>query len=322
MRAKVSDGAYEEAAAWHAKLARPDADFDAFADWLDADEGHQPAYDAIALIASDVDRYAEQIDAALPSNDLALDPSPRRLAWRPWAATCAAASAAAAAFLFTMPSTTVSRPEPVIIATGPAKGRTVVLKDGSSIMLDRNTRIAMVEGSERTVRLDRGAAFFDVKHDAARPFTVNLDSYRIRDLGTRFGVERQARQFSVAVESGLVDVAYQDGAPASLGPGQRLETASAEAAVEISKVGVGTVSSWRDGRLEYDNTPLRQVAADVSRYIPEPIVVDPAVADLRLSGVLVIGDGSHLVDQIQSLLPVMALHRNHGIRFVGVRGTR
>jgi transmembrane sensor len=53
-----------------------------------------------------------------------------------------------------------------------------------------------------------------------------------------------------------------------------------------------------------------------------PIIVDPTVAGLKLSGILLIEDGSHLVDQIQAILPVEARREGDHIRLVRLPSRR
>ena len=78
----------------------------------------------------------------------------------------------------------------------------------------------------------------------------------------------------------------------------------------------GFVLYIKDGRLVYDNSPLALVAVDLARYSGRSVTVDPSAADLRMSGVLSIGDGSKLIGQVQALLPVRADIQGSRIRLV------
>src|SRR6185437_12000193 len=73
---------------------------------------------------------------------------------------------------------------------------TLALDDGSRIELNTDTaiRIAMT-GKNRKVWLDRGEAYFDIRHDAARPFVVMAGNARHggHHTQTRPGVEGCAR---------------------------------------------------------------------------------------------------------------------------------
>ena len=73
--------------------------------------------------------------------------------------------------------------------TATGESRTVTLADGSQVNLSGGSAIGVdITSEERRVRLLSGEAFFDVAHDAARPFTVEAGEARIVVLGTAFDV--------------------------------------------------------------------------------------------------------------------------------------
>ena len=83
----------------------------------------------------------------------------------------------------------------------------VRLADGTQVELNTNTRLhADVNGLSRTVMLDSGEAYFDVVHDAKRPFTVYAGNRRITDIGTKFSVFRDGDDVRVTVREGKVRV--------------------------------------------------------------------------------------------------------------------
>lgn len=313
---------FEQAAQWHAQIQNGEADWDAFALWLEADAGHQRAYEQIAMIDDEVTRWAMRHDR--PAVTL-VEPTPmplsslRRSPGR-WAAGGAiAASLVAAITLYPILNPAV---QPSVHYAALDGQRLVTLRDGSSARLDRGTQIAVADGGKGTISVQAGAAYFDVRHNPDRTFIVEAGDYVIRDIGTRFAVTRRGDQMSVAVAEGVVDVAWR-GSPATLlKAGQKLDGPGNGQAAEVRDIDPGAVASWKDGRLIYDNTPLSLVVADISRYTSSPISVDPAAADLKLSGILLIEDGSHLVDQIKALLPVDSRREGDHIRLVRLSGRR
>jgi ferric-dicitrate binding protein FerR (iron transport regulator) len=78
---------------------------------------------------------------------------------------------------------------------------TLALADGSTVALSSNSSLRYPPafgGSERVVTL-RGEAFFDVFHDAARPFRVLTDQVETTVLGTSFRVRAFPGQADAAV---------------------------------------------------------------------------------------------------------------------------
>ena len=72
------------------------------------------------------------------------------------------------------------------------------------------------------------------------------------------------------------------------------------------------VTSWRDGRLVFDNDPLSRVVAEVNRYSARKVVLgDPSLAEMRVSGTSWIADG---FANLQAAFPVSVQtddERNH-----------
>ena len=81
----------------------------------------------------------------------------------------------------------------------------VSFADGTRIELNTDTVLrTQMTTQSRTVWLDKGEAYFQVRHDAAHPFTVMIGGRRVTDLGTKFVVRRGASALRVAVVQGRV----------------------------------------------------------------------------------------------------------------------
>ncbi len=312
----------EKAAEWHVRIDSDAMDWDGFAAWLDADPAHRAAYDAVALLDAEIVADREAIRATRPANDAtdaighgaAATFRPRRVRW--WAGGGLAAAAGLAVLAtphVRFPSTAAA----VVYRTGPVETRAIGLRDGSRIVIDRNSELALRDGDSPEVEMRGGSAYFDIRHDPARAMVIRAGDYEVRDIGTRFDVIRTPDHLAVAVAEGRVTVAEPGQEGLLVGGGQRVDIAGPGKEATIRRQDADDVASWRDGRLVYDNAPLALVAVDLSRYAGRAVSVDPAVAGLRVSGVLTIGDGSRLVGQIEALLPVKATVEDHRIRLVG-----
>lgn len=283
----------EEAIAWHHALARDDADWDRFTAWLEADPANRTAYDEIASIDAAVDAHRDTILAILPSETGARESRPSRR----WA--LGAGVAAALALVVGIPLLQTPQEKAVIYTTRPAETKAVALADGTRIALSADSAIS-VGGNQREITLQRGAAYFDVPHDPTRQLSVTAGGYRITDIGTHFSIDSGGGRVAIAVADGTVTVTQGAGGRTVLAAGQRL-IGNGEGAPMVSPIASADVASWRQGRLVYDNASLAVVAADISRYRGTPVSVDPALAERRFSGVLVIGDGTRLVSDLASV---------------------
>jgi len=144
------------------------------------------------------------------------------------------------------------------------------LPDGSKIWLREGSRLHFAEhwdGAVRSVKLS-GEGYFEVEHDPARPFKVELENGgSVEVLGTQFDVRQTAEQTSVLVRSGKVRFS-----PNGMAEGPIL-TANQKAVFDhqAAKVRVTQLSSlnelsWQTGGLAFVNTPLAQVIADLEQY--------------------------------------------------------
>lgn len=316
MTDRDQDRLFDEAAQWHAQIQNNEADWDGFAQWLDADAANQSAYEQIAMIDDEVTRWASRHDrpaiAAVEPGHAAQHGRRRWLIGGTIAASLVA--------LICVPM--LSRPAATVRYAATDRQRVIALADGSSARLDRGTRLAIADGGRGVITIETGAAYFDVRHDPQRTLTVQAGDYVIRDIGTRFAVSHRGSQMSVAVEEGMVDVAWRDSAATMLKAGQKLDASGQGGDAQVRTIDPSAVASWREGRLIYDDAPLSLVVADISRYTSLPISVDPAAADLKLSGILLIEDGSHLVKQIEALLPIDSRREGDHIRLMLVRSRR
>jgi len=180
----------------------------------------------------------------------------------------------------------------------------VSLPDGSSIILNTNTRLnVQYSNRERNVFLAEGEAHFDVAHDTSRPFVVYTDVGAVRAVGTAFTVYVHDEQAEVTVTEGLVEVSK---APESLmaaipsselpdnraGPAVPVQTLArghnATLSETIETVAVAEVDTevlerklaWQYGMLEFVNTPLGDVIDEVGRYTSRNLIIeDPELED-------------------------------------------
>jgi transmembrane sensor len=202
-----------------------------------------------------------------------------RMQWSWGGGGLAAAGMAVAALIFVQPREQTYR-------TAVGQVVSIALADHSTVWLDTNTQVKVaLSPVSRHVVLERGAAEFQVAHDAVRPFSVSTPSADIRDTGTDFFVRRDADDARVVLISGAVTITRPDGAvQTGLRPGQALRIPRA-GPMSLSEAVPEAEMAWRDGRLVFYQRPLADVVAEFARY--EHLTVrfaDPAAGRLSVSG--------------------------------------
>jgi len=295
-----------EALDWVIRLSEPDfADWAQFEQWLAADPAHGDAYWPLA----ECDRKAAAMLMAQPAATVT-DMAPYRARrWRPavgWAAAASLVAVVGGYALWPKPS------GEMIVETPAGVTRVLELADGTEVALNGGTRIMVDRGDPRNVRLERGQASFEVRHDTGNPFTVAVGTARITDIGTRFDIVHDAGQTRLAVAEGAVRF-ERDGRSQTLSPGQTLRASDGNAAIALGEVDPTAVSGWRTHRLVYDRAPLSLVAADLARNTGLAISVVPQLRDHAFTGsISTEGAGDQVVPRFASMAEVRAERRAGG----------
>ncbi len=288
------------AAAWLDKRDRgdwTDEDETAFQAWLEEQPIHRIAY---WRVEEAWDRTQRLAALNLPAAQRqAKGPSFFRIA----AVLALVAAAAAASWTY------YARPKGATYATSVGGRETIMLADGTSIELNTNSAVHVLDTTaERKVWLEKGEAFFKVTHDAKRPLTVYAGERRITDLGTQFDVRRETGRLEIAVVEGRVRfeadkaqsahvLARGDVALATPVKTVLSRRAESELARELS---------WRRGVLVFDNTPLAEAVRQLNRYNQTRLVVaDGAIGRLPITGTLSATEPMEFLRMVQT---VFGLH--------------
>jgi transmembrane sensor len=209
------------------------------------------------------------------------------MSMRPWlaiAAVLAIALLGASVFLLKKPQSAQ------YYATDVGREQLVKLADGSSIELNTNTHVHTdISSTRRLVVLDSGEAYFDVVHDASRPFVVLAGKHRITDLGTKFSVLRDGNDVRVIVKEGRVrvdDVSSPDVAtPMVVTQGNVLIDRNRENLVITRDAqDITNALGWRQGMLIFNKEALSDVAVEFNRYNGKQIVVEGGARTIRIGG--------------------------------------
>ena len=158
-----------------------------------------------------------------------------------------------------------------VFATKVGTRDSVRLSDGSRVILAPGSKLTVAAGygtTTRDVTLE-GAAFFEVQHNEAHPFTVHANGALIRDIGTAFAVKTdEVGNVAVAVTHGVVALSgsnSQSKASVELRAGDRGVVQGEQVAVSRGTVTEADVS-WTRGKLAYRDATLLELQADLRRW--------------------------------------------------------
>ncbi len=296
--------AYERLAAWEAEGAQ-------------LDFSPMPTADAIE---------ADSYDASVPLSrwqTLSRRPARRQhplaglgKAWAVGLMSAATAAVAVVAWRFHQPGNVGTLTGILHYETASGQTQTVRLADGSILTLGAGTALTVDYSlAYRNVSLARGEAWFQVVRRHHWPFVVAAGGGTITDVDTSFVVDRESDRVEVTVTQGEVLVALRRvgvSAPGvSPGPivthpiplrvGERLSYRNGSSG-GLEAVSPRAATAWTQGKLEFEDESLHDIAEDVGRYAHRPIRVSRAAGRLHLT-TLVLSD--HIRDWLLGLPKVL-----------------
>lgn len=164
----------------------------------------------------------------------------------------------------------------------------LTLEDGTKVWLNAESELKFpvrFAGETRKVEIV-GEGYFEVAKDVSRPFVVCSGEMEMRVLGTSFNVKayRDEEVRAVTLVSGKVRV--------SVGAGQRLLSPGWQATwneysrkLDMRKVDVSPIVSWRTGMFDFVDMPLEELVAQLGRwYDVDFFFVNESIKDIHFTG--------------------------------------
>jgi transmembrane sensor len=315
------------AADWLQRLdnpALPEADLQAWLQWHGESEENRKAFEEMQTLYRQLrdlpGDFRRELRQRFGHTD-ALYPRPWPRLWALAATVLLAVVAAGGAWWWQ-----VANPSTVAYAAPPDRHRTIKLADGSALVLAKDS-LALVKFTRhvRSLTIERGEAYFEVRHDPNRPFEVQAAAIRVTAVGTAFNVARATDRVTVTVTEGTVDVvqlsspSVAEASSARPAPLQHRRLKTGErlvlggGPVQSSPTQVGAEIAWTNGRIQFVDTPLSQVVRTVGRYGRGRLMIDdPRVADLTYSGTVFRDRVDEWTTALPAIFPVRTVALSDG----------
>ncbi|MEC5318111.1 FecR domain-containing protein [Brenneria populi subsp. brevivirga] len=195
------------------------------------------------------------------------------------------------------------------VKTATAQRQRVPLNDGSTLMLNARTAvdISVAPGAGlRQVALHSGGIMATIAQDAQRPFIIST---------TMGGIVALQAKVNIRYEDGGVHVGVLDNIAKitnSLGQSVRVQAGHGvwfdRAALYHTAIAPQAETAWVQGRLEVQDRSLASVIRTLRDYSPGLIHLDPAVANLRVSGNFPLDDINYTLDSLAQTMPIAVVH--------------
>lgn len=296
----------DEALAWFARLRSgrlsPEErrEFDR---WRQNSPGHARAFDEVCELWDDPALKAAALvaDERSPFLGSTAPPRRRRLT-RMLQAAAVAALVIGLGLQLDLPTRLTADQQ-----TAAGERRTIQLPDRSTVTLNTDSALAVqFNAATRRVRLLKGEAWFQVQPEEGRAFIVESGRLLTRAVGTEFLVREERQGVRVTVVEGMVELAPNGPAwaPLRVEAGRQVSV-DAGGPGPVREADLSTATAWLKGRLVVDNVRLGDLVGELRRYHAGAIlVVNPSIADIKVSGSYTLADPAGVLTTLTQTLPV------------------
>ncbi|MDR2563470.1 MAG: FecR domain-containing protein [Prevotellaceae bacterium] len=154
------------------------------------------------------------------------------------------------------------------------------LPDGSSVWLNVGSQLSYTDdfGSKTREITLIGEAYFEVRHDAERPFTVNVCRSSVRVLGTKFNLRAYPDEQEIVTTLVEGSVKFNKNQSDIQGPtlraGQQLSFDMENQSAVINEVNCEQYIAWKDGKLLFRQSTVEEAFKRMERAFGIKFVVE------------------------------------------------
>lgn len=207
-----------------------------------------------------------------------------------------------------------SNDQTIAVVTHTGDHKKVTLPDGSTVILNAESSLTYPKNfmdSTRQVTLT-GEAFFDIKRDTTQPFIVKTEYLSVKVLGTAFNVKSYPgdENIETTLVSGKVEILRQKAKKTLvLAPSQRAVFDKEKSNIKVDSVDSENIIAWKQGKLVFNNTSLKQVISDLNRkYNVEFVIQSEALLHYKYTGTF---DNLTLKEVLELLKISSPIHYKH-----------
>jgi transmembrane sensor len=185
----------------------------------------------------------------------------------------------------------------------------ITLADGSRVWVNAGSELRYPKifiGKIREVYLS-GEAYFDVQHDAAKPFIIHTGNVLTTVLGTAFNIKEDKNEHTVqvTVTRGKVSVANGSKLLGVIIPNQQISFNTLKAEVSQATVNANAVIAWQQSDLRFEDVSFGDAIAQLQQHFNVKISFSNAkLKDCRFTGTSLNGE------ELDKILKVMCAFNN------------
>lgn len=169
----------------------------------------------------------------------------------------------------------------------PGKVKLLRLPDSTLVFLNTASSISIASNfndSSRDIEL-QGEAFFEVKHDATRPFKVKVGPLTTKVYGTAFNIEGYAgsEQLRIALKQGKIGISNETMPEQILKPGEIMLYHKSRSTTETHQITGASIGDWTTGQISFYKTPLRDAFSTIANKYGVKFKYDNSIKDQTIT---------------------------------------
>ena len=267
-------------------------------------------------------RLAARRAAETPRTTVVRNASPRRvvpLHRRAWARTAVAAMVLLVAGWFVYQGNFSAADEQVVVASNGTPTEQT-LPDGTKVTLNADSRLSYNTPFDRKIFVS-GEGFFDVAHDASKPFVIETPDSEISVLGTAFNLRAYPDEKCVEVHVTEGKVRFDCKAnDESMVLTESMRATLGFSDMKMKKVTdeTGNALAWQRGMLKFRDTKFETALMDMERFFGVSIELEnEELAECHLNGRYGRDDWETLVGSLEVILKAEISESNGTVKISG-----
>ena len=205
--------------------------------------------------------------------------------------------------------------EPFFAQTSPHEQQTVTLPDGTQVTLNGNSKLTCADDfgkRDRHITFE-GEGVFDVQKDAKKPFVIQVGDYSVTVLGTQFNLSayQQDEAYTLALIEGSVKIKYKQDS-VLVKPNEQVRFDRQTGIFAKESVQAADADAWTEGRLAFEDIPLRDLARKLERIYDVRIsIADAQVANEQVYISISMEESfADVCAALEALLPISIQEQN------------
>lgn len=157
----------------------------------------------------------------------------------------------------------------IVLNTPSNKHKQITLADGSKVWINSNSQLSYPKqftGKTREVFLS-GEAYFDIQHDANKPFIIHTGKVVTTVLGTAFDIreDKISHTIKVTVTRGKVSVANGNKQLGILTPNQQISFNLLNSKATQTEVDAKQIIAWQKNEVHFEDITFAEAASQLQQ---------------------------------------------------------